>query len=76
MILLFLLNLETLLTFSLNSTLYPSIQFTIDDFNDNDIRFHSSGTSVYRKPMHTGQYQHISSFFHLGYENLLGFELS
>ena len=48
----------------------PSIKFTIDDFNDNDIHFldiqiHSTGTSVYRKPTHTGQYQHISSFFTL-----------
>ena len=49
------------------NSFHPSIQFTIDDFNDNDIHFldiqiHSSGTSVYRKPTHTGQYQHISSF--------------
>ena len=43
------------------NSFHPSIQFTIDDFNDNDIHFldiqiHSSGTSVYRKPTHTGQY--------------------
>ena len=49
------------------NSFHPSIQFTIDDFNDNDIHFldiqiHSSGTSVYQKPTHTGQYQHISSF--------------
>ena len=58
---------------------HPSIQFTIDDFDDNNIHFldiqiHSSGTSVYRKPTHTGQYQHISSF-HLGHEKMLGYEL-
>ena len=37
----------------------PKIQFTIDEFNNNDIHFldiqiHSSGASVYRKPTHTG----------------------
>ena len=49
------------------NSFHPNIQFTIDEFNNNDIHFldiqiHSSGTSVYRKPTHTGQYQHISSF--------------
>ena len=54
-------------TLSKFNSFHPNIQFTIDEFNNNDIHFldiqiHSSGTSVYRKPTHTGQYQHISSF--------------
>jgi hypothetical protein len=49
------------------NSFHPNIQFLIDEFNNNrihflDIQIHSSGTSVYRKPAHTGQYQHISSF--------------
>ena len=43
----------------------PNLQFTVDELSDNDIHFldihiHPSGTSVYRKPTHTGQYSHIS----------------
>ena len=44
------------------NSFHPNIQFTIDEFNNNDIHFldiqiHYSGTSVYRKPTHTGQCQ-------------------
>ena len=49
------------------NSFHPNLQFTVDEFSDNDIHFlgiyiHPSGTSVYRKPTHTGQYSHISSF--------------
>jgi hypothetical protein len=49
------------------NSFHPNIQFTIDEFNNNDIHFlgiqiHSSSTSVYRNPTHNGEYQHISSF--------------
>ena len=49
------------------NSFHPNLQFTVDEFSDNDIHFldihiHPSGTSVYRKPTHTSQYSHISSF--------------
>jgi hypothetical protein len=55
------------------NSFHPNIQYMIDEFNNNDIHFidiqiHSSGTSVYRKPIHTGQYQHISIASRLGQE--------
>jgi hypothetical protein len=46
----------------------PQIQFTHEEFTDNndihflDIKISSSGTSIYRKSTHTGQYVHLSSF--------------
>ena len=47
---------------------HPQIQFTHEEFTDNnnihflDIKISSSGTSIYRKSTHTGQYVHLSSF--------------
>ena len=48
------------------NTFDSQIQFTVDKFPDNDIHFLDIqilqyGTTVYRKPIHTGQYQHYSS---------------
>ena len=49
------------------NTFHSQIQFTVDKFPDNDIHFLDiqilqNGTTVYRKPTHTGQYQHYSSY--------------
>ncbi len=50
------------------NSFYPQIQFTHEEFIDNndihflDIKISSSGTSIYRKSTHTGQYVHLSSF--------------
>ena len=49
------------------NTFDSQIQFTVDKFPDNDIHFLDiqilqNGTTVYRKPTHTGQYQHYSSY--------------
>ncbi len=49
------------------NSFHTNIQFTVDDFPCNDIHFldiqiHPTGTTVYRKSTHTGQYTHISSF--------------
>ena len=46
---------------------HSQIQFTVDKFPGNDIHFLDiqtlqNGTTVYRKPTHTGQYQHYSSY--------------
>ena len=40
------------------NSFHPNLQFTVDELSDNDIHFldiqiHPSGTSVYRKPMHS-----------------------
>ena len=48
------------------NSFHPQIQFTIEQFSDNDIHFLDiqilpNGTTVYRKQTHTGQYQHFSS---------------
>ena len=51
----------------LNSN-HPQIQFTHEEFVDNndvhflDIKITSSGTTIFRKCTHTGQYIHLSSF--------------
>ena len=55
------LNNNTFITFD------SQIQFTVDKFPDNgihflDIQILQNGTTVYRKPTHTGQYQHYSSY--------------
>ena len=42
------------------NTFHSQIQFTIDKFPD--IQILQNGTTVYRKPTHTGQYQHYSSY--------------
>ena len=57
--------MENILT-TFNS-FHPNIQFTIDQFSDNNIHFldiqiYPCSTTVYRKSTHTGQYQHITSF--------------
>ena len=39
-----------------------TIKFYNNDIHFLDIQIHSSSTSVYRKPTHNGEYQHISSF--------------
>ena len=49
------------------NTFDSQIQFTVDKFPDNDIHFLDiqilqNGITVYRKPAHTGQYQHYSSY--------------
>jgi hypothetical protein len=49
------------------NTFDSQIQFTVDQFPDNDIHFLDiqilpNGTTVYRKQTHTGQYQHYSSY--------------
>ena len=49
------------------NSFHTNIQFTVDDFPDNDIHFldiqiHPTGTTVYRKTTYTGQYTHYSSF--------------
>ncbi len=49
------------------NSFHPQIQFTIDQFSDNNIHFLdiqilSSGTTVYLKQTHTGQYQHFFSY--------------
>ena len=49
------------------NSFHPQIQFTVDQFSDNDIHFLDiqilrNGTTVYRKQTHTGQYQHFSSY--------------
>ena len=49
------------------NSFHPQIQFTIDQFSDNDIHFLDTqilpnGTTVYRKQTHTGQYQHFYSY--------------
>ena len=49
------------------NSFHPQIQFTIDQFSNNDIHFLDiqilrNGTTVYRKQTHTGQYQHFSSY--------------
>ena len=49
------------------NSFHPQIQFTIDQFSDNDIHFLDiqillNGTTVYRKQTYTGQYQHFSSY--------------
>ena len=49
------------------NSFYPQIQFTIDQFSDNNIHFLDiqilpNGTTVYRKQTHTGQYQHFSIY--------------
>ena len=49
------------------NTFDSQIQFTVDKFPDNDIHFLDiqilrNGTTFYRKPTHTGQYQHFSSY--------------
>ena len=50
------------------NSFHPKIQFTIDQFSDNDIHFldiqiFPNGTTVYRKQTHTGQYQHFSGVY-------------
>ena len=44
------------------NSFHPQIQFTIDQFSDNDIQILPSGTTVYCKQTHTGQYQHFYSY--------------
>ncbi len=49
------------------NSFHTNTQFTVDDFPCNDIHFlgiqiHPTGTTVYRKSTHTGQYTHISRF--------------
>ncbi len=46
---------------------HPQIQFTFEEFPDNivhflDLQINSSDITIYRKPTHTGQYTHFSSF--------------
>jgi hypothetical protein len=48
------------------NTFDSQIQFTVDQFHDNDIHFLDiqilpNGTTVYGKQTHTGQYQHYST---------------
>ena len=57
----FTLILETFNTF------HPQIQFTLEEFPDNkvyflDLKINTSDITIYRKPTHTGQYTHLSSF--------------
>ena len=49
------------------NSFHPQIQFTIDQFSNNDIHFLGvkilpNGTTVYRKQTHTRQCQHFSSY--------------
>ena len=49
------------------NSFHPQIQFTIDQFSNNDIHFLDiqilpNGTTVYRKQNHSGQCQHFSSY--------------
>ncbi len=50
------------------NSFHPQIQFTHEEFIDNDdihfldIKISSSGTSIYCKSTHTGQYVHLSIF--------------
>ena len=49
------------------NTFDSQIQFTVDQFPDNDIHFLDiqilpNGTTLYRKQTHNGQYQHYSSY--------------
>ena len=56
-------DIETVL-----NTFHPQIQFTYDEFIDNndvhflDIKINSTGSTIYHKSTHTGQYTHLSSF--------------
>ncbi len=50
------------------NSFHPLIKFTHEEFTDNndvhflDIKITSTGTTIYRKSTHTGQYIHLSSF--------------
>ena len=50
------------------NSFHPQIQFTVEEFVDHndvhflDIKLDQQGTTIYRKPIHTGQYRHYSSF--------------
>ena len=60
------------------NTFDSQIQFTVDKFPDNDIHFLEiqilqNGTTVYRKPTYTGQYQHYSNYILHGQERFLGY---
>ena len=49
------------------NTFHPQIQFTLEEFPDNnmhflDLQINSSDITIFRKPTHTGQYTHFSSF--------------
>ena len=49
------------------NTFHPQIQFTLEEFPDNNVHFldlliNSSDITIFRKPTHTGQYTHFSSF--------------
>ena len=49
------------------NSFHPQIQFTFEEFPNNivhflDLQINSSDITIYRKPTHTGQYTHFSSF--------------
>ena len=59
------------------NTFDSQIQFTVDQFPDNDIHFLDiqilpNGTTVNRKQTHTGQYQHYQATLH-GQERFPGY---
>ena len=56
------------LIFEKLNSFHPQIQFKVEEFVDHndvhflDIKLDPQRTTIYRKPTHTGQYRHYSSF--------------